>query len=417
MYTKPHIREAIAQIENRLAHPLDIETVSRMGLVSSMQLYRDFYNLTGHSVKEYIRKRRLSNALALLKHSNKSIADIAYACGYSSQQAFSKAVKEATGQTPLEYKHSASYYYFPRFDGPAEHHIHVAAKQIPETISVEFHHEQLQGIEQHAIRYLQSVLPEFQGRIFGRNEARPGIDFIYVLYLSGAEPYYEILLQNGGFVKVEKVPGFSATFAMASVQNNEVQIGSAWDYLYGNWLKTSMFEQEDRPYFEEYILRNGRVKKLMLYLPVKKRNDYDKIRILECEEMTFLVSRSRGPDAEEQASGSVIDFLIGRYPDLAKEATQFYVSNHEDEYVCGIRIDKLLELPEQAEVEILTSERGRFAILEGNGCVESAVYEKLLFSWVRDNGFEMGGSVFAIYEYGGIQNRESTRVHIFCSLK
>ena len=52
-----------------------------------MQLNRDFISATGYSVSEYIRRLRLSNALCMIKFSHYPTADIAYACGYSSQQA------------------------------------------------------------------------------------------------------------------------------------------------------------------------------------------------------------------------------------------------------------------------------------------------------------------------------------------
>jgi len=68
-------------IENNISDNLDTEILSRTGYVSSPKLYRDFYNLTGHSVKEYIRKRRLSNALALIKTSEMELTDMLFNVG------------------------------------------------------------------------------------------------------------------------------------------------------------------------------------------------------------------------------------------------------------------------------------------------------------------------------------------------
>lgn len=62
-----------------------------------MKLYRDFYCLTGHSINEYI---RLSNALALIKHSSSNMIDIAYQCAYSSHQNCLKAVKQDIKLSP-----------------------------------------------------------------------------------------------------------------------------------------------------------------------------------------------------------------------------------------------------------------------------------------------------------------------------
>ena len=52
------IDAVIAFIENNLSDELNPESVAKGHFVSLSGLYRDFYSYTGHSVKEYIRKRR-----------------------------------------------------------------------------------------------------------------------------------------------------------------------------------------------------------------------------------------------------------------------------------------------------------------------------------------------------------------------
>ncbi|MDF2686155.1 MAG: hypothetical protein K0S55_1336, partial [Clostridia bacterium] len=64
-YKKENINQIINYIENNLMLDFETKLLPKLGYVSPRQLYREFYSLTGHSVKEYIRKRRLSNALAL----------------------------------------------------------------------------------------------------------------------------------------------------------------------------------------------------------------------------------------------------------------------------------------------------------------------------------------------------------------
>jgi len=90
-------------IEENLTAEFDTELLSGIGCVSSPKLYRDFYGLTGHSVKEYVRKRRLSNALALIKASDMELTDIAFQCGYSSYLTLWRAVKQTLGLAPSEY--------------------------------------------------------------------------------------------------------------------------------------------------------------------------------------------------------------------------------------------------------------------------------------------------------------------------
>jgi len=77
----------LAELEQNLADDFSMERLAEAGLLSRTQLYYEFYNVTGHTMGEYIRRRRLSNALALIKTSRLSMTDIACQCGFSSQQA------------------------------------------------------------------------------------------------------------------------------------------------------------------------------------------------------------------------------------------------------------------------------------------------------------------------------------------
>ena len=110
--TKQYVQRLIRQLENHLDADIKAEFLSSSSYVSRSQFYRDFYSITGHSVKEYIRKRRLSNALLLIKTSEFTLAEIAYQCGFSSQQALCRTVKQSLGITPLAYKESEMFYFF-----------------------------------------------------------------------------------------------------------------------------------------------------------------------------------------------------------------------------------------------------------------------------------------------------------------
>ena len=75
-----------AELEQNITGDLSMERLAKAGLLSRSQLYREFYNTAGHTMGEYIRRRRLSNALALIKTSQLSLTDIAYQCGFSSHE-------------------------------------------------------------------------------------------------------------------------------------------------------------------------------------------------------------------------------------------------------------------------------------------------------------------------------------------
>ncbi len=411
-------RESIQYIEDNLNCDINLEQAARAGFTSLMQLYRNFYTYTGHSIKEYIRKRRLSNALNMIKFSDMSLTDIAYSCGYSSQQALCKYIKAATAMTPLTYKKSESYYYFPSFDGQTIRQVTVAAETIPQAICAKFYHTQLRGIENRAVNSLLSLLPGYKGRIFGRNGKQLGARFCYELFFEYDSPTLN-MLKDSAFKEISVLPEKTLTFAKTAVKNEDNEIGLAWDYLYINWLKTSMFKQDDGNYFEEYIYKDGQVKKLILYLPVSKRTDYNRISLNFCEDMFFLVSSGKGCHAEETASKTVLRFLSGSAPYMIKTARQFYLAKNGLDCTCGIRLERAPDIPrDNSELEILHVAEGSYAVLESGCCSNSSIFESLLLSWIKENGLIKDNlPPFTIYETNGNFEPETIKMKIYFKLK
>jgi AraC family transcriptional regulator len=112
MQKKDYIGAVLQYIEKNIMTEIDPGSIAKKHFISLSHLYRDFYVYTGHSVKEYIRKRRISNACEKIKCSDISLAAIADESGCQTQQAFHKQFKSIVGMTPLEYKQSDTYFYF-----------------------------------------------------------------------------------------------------------------------------------------------------------------------------------------------------------------------------------------------------------------------------------------------------------------
>jgi AraC-like DNA-binding protein len=58
----------------------------------------------GESFSGYLKRRRLEKASALLTTTDKSVAEIASALGFSDQFSFSHFLKRVTGRSPLEFR-------------------------------------------------------------------------------------------------------------------------------------------------------------------------------------------------------------------------------------------------------------------------------------------------------------------------
>ena len=68
--------------------------------LSRVQLYRKGKALTGHSPVEMLRKARLMRARHLLRTTEKSVSEVAYAVGFSTPSYFSKCYKDEFGESP-----------------------------------------------------------------------------------------------------------------------------------------------------------------------------------------------------------------------------------------------------------------------------------------------------------------------------
>lgn len=107
-------QKAISFIEKEISNnKLSIELVAKHVHVSESHFIRAFNILTGFTLSEYIRNRRLCIAGELLKNSDKSVFDVASSVGYESPEAFSKAFKRFHGVNPKDSRKASLKEFYP----------------------------------------------------------------------------------------------------------------------------------------------------------------------------------------------------------------------------------------------------------------------------------------------------------------
>ena len=84
-----HIETVIDYIETHLDGKLELETVAIAVHYSKYHLHRMFTHTVGMTIHDYALRRQLTEAAKLLVFSEKPVIEIAYICGYESQQALS----------------------------------------------------------------------------------------------------------------------------------------------------------------------------------------------------------------------------------------------------------------------------------------------------------------------------------------
>ena len=98
------LNDAIEYIEENLCAELNLDEVARLACVTTDSFMRFFSYMTGMTLKEYIRCRRLTLAAQELRHGDDRVIDIAVKYGYESADAFSRAFAKQHGITPAAYR-------------------------------------------------------------------------------------------------------------------------------------------------------------------------------------------------------------------------------------------------------------------------------------------------------------------------
>ncbi len=100
------LNQLIDTIEKKLEMPIDYNDLAKVIGTSSYTMQRIFAFLTGLTVTEYIRRRRLSKAAEELRKTDHKIIDIAIKYQYDSPISFSNAFKKMYGQAPASFRKS-----------------------------------------------------------------------------------------------------------------------------------------------------------------------------------------------------------------------------------------------------------------------------------------------------------------------
>ena len=81
-----------------------MEALAEYVQLNETYLSKLFKKETGQSVSEYIRDRKVEEAAALLRYSEKTSVEIATDLGFSSHSYFISIFKKVMGMTPKEYR-------------------------------------------------------------------------------------------------------------------------------------------------------------------------------------------------------------------------------------------------------------------------------------------------------------------------
>ncbi|MGF9916819.1 effector binding domain-containing protein [Paenibacillus ehimensis] len=258
------IQGAIQYIEDHLQEELDITAIASAACFSAFHFQRLFQAISGFSVHQYIRRRRLSEAALLLKETGRSVLDIAVALQYGSQEAFTRAFESQFGITPAKYRKESvplrlqGRVNFLDYQQHAEGELNMNRPEIIDLDAIRIiGYEYLTTLQEE--QYFEEI-PRFYGE-FGSNglylkiPGRAAPELAYGIackfqddgrfsFVIGEEVHEFTDELEPGFICYEIPKGKYAAFRVD---------GSAQDtrkYIYGTWLPNSNYERREGPDFE-----------------------------------------------------------------------------------------------------------------------------------------------------------------------
>ena len=96
----PRITRVIDYIETHFGDELSVGELATVAAMSPGHFSRVFKTATGEPVWAYVQRRRCERAQEMLEFTRESIAEVAHACGFSSQAHFTHCFRQAFGVTP-----------------------------------------------------------------------------------------------------------------------------------------------------------------------------------------------------------------------------------------------------------------------------------------------------------------------------
>jgi len=99
-----HLLRAKDLADARFSEPLGVDDMAAAAGLSRAHFSREFRRAFGVPPHAYLLTRRLERAAAMLRNTDRSVAEICLAVGLTSVGSFTTSFKRAFGQTPTAYR-------------------------------------------------------------------------------------------------------------------------------------------------------------------------------------------------------------------------------------------------------------------------------------------------------------------------
>lgn len=251
------IQAVIDYIYHNLDAELDLMHLADVANMSAYHWHRVFQGMTGQSVIATVKQLRLHKAAAALANSEKPIAKIAARFGYGNIQSFTRIFHDVYGMSPADYRNNGLHrdFQLPFSNKELEIMYPVEIVNIDTMRGLGVKH---QGSYMDIGKAFEKLYVAFATRKMMENGMRsvgiyyndpnitPENQLQSVACLLTDQP----APQDSPLSEVEIAGG---KYAKLSFSGPYANLDSAYNWLYGDWLKSSDYELGNAPCFEEYL--------------------------------------------------------------------------------------------------------------------------------------------------------------------
>lgn len=103
-YNRALMEQAVRYIDENFSSRIHLAEIASAANLSPTYFHKLFKAYTGKTPNDYLLDMRLSKAKEMLTGTTKSVEEIAFSCGFTSQSYFNAFFKKKTGITPLSFR-------------------------------------------------------------------------------------------------------------------------------------------------------------------------------------------------------------------------------------------------------------------------------------------------------------------------
>ena len=260
------LQRGIDHIEAHLDEPFALMDVSGAACISHWHFQRIFRAVTGETLMAYVRARRLATAEQSLLTTDARIIDIALRAGFSTQESFTRAFKQAFGLAPGEYRSlgkSRRFVHKLQLDGDylrhLQHHVTLepvlAERSAERVVGLSSHFYGVDSDKDNMAARIPPLWGAFLPRLGDFSDPAPTICYGVISAQPGDEALsYLACAASAGpaplDMEVLTVPG--GTYATFEHRGPIVGLDRTVNYIYAAWLPNSGWRHTYGPDLEIY---------------------------------------------------------------------------------------------------------------------------------------------------------------------